>query len=37
VSIGDGMFHGIAHAFVVVFRIGDVVAVPSVWSIVAVG
>jgi hypothetical protein len=27
---GDGAFHGAAHAFVVVFRVSDVSAVPCV-------
>jgi hypothetical protein len=31
VDICDGVFHGTANAFVVVFKISDVGAVPSVW------
>jgi hypothetical protein len=31
----DCMFHGAAHAFVVVLWVGDVGAVPRVWGIAA--
>jgi hypothetical protein len=32
VCAGDCMFHGAAHAFVVVFRVGYVCALPCVWG-----
>jgi hypothetical protein len=35
VCAGDGMFHGAAHAFVVVFWVGDVGAGPCGWGIAA--
>ena len=35
VCAGDCMFHGAAHAFVVVFWVGDVGAVPRVRGIAA--
>jgi hypothetical protein len=35
VYAGDYVFHGAAHAFVVVFWVGDVGAVPRVWGIAA--
>jgi hypothetical protein len=31
----DGVFHGAAHACVVVFRVSDVSVVPSVWCIIS--
>jgi hypothetical protein len=37
VSIGDGVFYGTTHAFVIIFMISDVGAVPSVWGIAAAG
>ena len=37
VRAGDCMFHGSAHAFVVVFGVGDVGALPCVWGIAAAG
>jgi hypothetical protein len=35
VDASDGVFHGAAHAFVIVFRVSDVDAVLSVWCITA--
>jgi hypothetical protein len=34
---GDCVFHGSAHAFVVVFRVGDVSTVPCVLYVAAAG
>jgi hypothetical protein len=33
----DCVFHGASHAFVVVFRVSDVSAVPGVWCVAAAG
>ena len=35
VCAGDCVFHGAAHAVVVVFGVGDVGALPCVWGIAA--
>ena len=32
---GDCVFHGAAHAYVVVFGVGEVCALPCVWGIAA--
>jgi hypothetical protein len=32
---GDGVFHSVAHAFVVVFRVNDICAVHGVWGVAA--
>jgi hypothetical protein len=37
VGIGDGVFHSPAHAFVAIFLVSDVGAVPFVWGFAAVG
>jgi hypothetical protein len=37
VDAGDCVFQGAAHAFVVVFRVGDVGALPCVWGVAAAG
>ena len=37
VCAGDCMFHGTAHAFVIVFGICNVGTLPCVWSITAAG
>jgi hypothetical protein len=37
VGTGDGVFHGAAHAFVVVFRVCDVSVVSCVWGVATVG
>jgi hypothetical protein len=36
-DIGDGVFHGAAHVFVVTFRVCDVSALPSVWALLLLG
>jgi hypothetical protein len=33
VSGNDRVFHRVAHAFVVIFRVGDVSALSDVWSV----
>jgi hypothetical protein len=37
VGAGDGVFHSPSHAFVVIFRVGDVGAVPCVRDIAPAG
>jgi hypothetical protein len=37
VGASDCVSHGFAHAFMIVFRVGDVGAVPSVWGAAAAG
>jgi hypothetical protein len=35
VSLADGVFYGTAHSFVILFRIINIGAVPSMWGIAA--
>jgi hypothetical protein len=35
VGTGDGVFHGATHAFVVIFRVRDVGALPCMWGVAA--
>jgi hypothetical protein len=35
VGAGDCVFHGSAHAFVIVFLVGDDGAVPGMWGVAA--
>jgi hypothetical protein len=34
---GDCVFRGSAHAFVIVFTVGDVGSVPGMWDVAAAG